>query len=610
MKSQARNITRICRGCLWISRGRQLKLLSSFRREDKTSKRWTSFKCRIFVICNNDADTTDVVVCEYAWPVGYGRELGEALQRNTVVSMLVLCVNEIVDSIEEAKHYKDNMEMRIEVCQGFTDQGFNPRYLDVYSGGATLFFRYIQTSVALRALVLREGKYPSNPVTDFICKLCVTAVARNPHLTKFQCDMKLPAVPFAYLLSTAPSLTCLCLDMSLFEGQDAQADGVIAEGLASNKTLTDIELYSMRGTNLAQAIVSRLGTHPIPTLKTFNMEGFFVQTVAAPEALPEMVRSSTALEKLALSFLSFHDDFWQSMHEALHASQSMKRLSLTDCVFDYEPTMDFMHTPLLSPLKLKAALKSDTANADIGAATSIGGWSRGGELHLTLDEMEGMFSGATWARVIAGLLIDGAAPLSMLSLNIDSDSVYEQTKSDWFFRYLAHRDLSEIHLPCLHMNYVHGKDWPFLVKCLPASAKLRELKIGNVYKHNENPINPNSFLAALRANGSLHVIAIGEDDEDDRAFMTSTQWRYARACVERNQVIATLLRSATVSPALVPHLLAAAQAAPRTAPSILFLGLLAAADADVDWSQIGRMEGKGRVKRVLLAPTNGSVHES
>jgi hypothetical protein len=99
----------------------------------------------------------------------------------------------------------------------------------------------------------------------------------------------------------------------------------------------------------------------------------------------------------------------------------------------------------------------------------------------------------------------------------------------------------------------------------------------------------------LRANGSLHVIAIGEDDENERVFMTPAQWRYAQACVERNRIVPALLGSENVTPALVPRLMAAAQAAPRTAPTMLFQGLLAAADADVDWSQMGRMEGKGRV---------------
>jgi hypothetical protein len=165
-----------------------------------------------------------------------------------------------------------------------------------------------------------------------------------------------------------------------------------------------------------------------------------------------------------------------------------------------------------------------------------------------------MFHGATWAKIVAGLLNVGAAPLSMLSLNIDSDSLYGQSKSYWFFHYLVDQDHSEIHLPCLHMNNLHSKEWQFLVDCLPRTAKLRELKIGSVYEYNDRPINPNSFLAALRANGSLHVIAVGEDDEDERPFMAPAQWRYAGACVERNRVVPTLLGSENVTPALVPRL--------------------------------------------------------
>jgi hypothetical protein len=599
----------------------QLKRSTSFRHKDKTEMDSTRGRFRfrdptyqevLGAVRNNDADTTEVVVCEHTWPVGYGRELGEALQHNTVVSTLVLCVNEIVDAIEEFKDFKANLEAGVDVWQGINDDGFNPRYLDVYFGGATLLFRYIQTSVALRVVDLREGRYPASPVADYIRKLCLTAMARNPHLTKFQCGMKLPAEPLAYLLSTTPSLTCLCLDMSHYVGQDAQAHSVIAEGLASSKALKELELHYMRDANLAQAIVLRLATHPIETLKTFNMGGFMVGTVPAPDALPQMVRSSRALEKMALSYLSFHDNFWQSMHEALQASLSFKRLFLYDCVFDYEATTEFlttMHAPLPSVLKLKATTKNDTASADIGAGSSLVGWPRSGELHLALDQQSRMFNGATWASIVAGLLIDGAAPLSMLSLHIDSDSLYGQTKSSWFFRYLVDQNRSEIHLPCLHMNNLHGKDWPFLVECLPRTAKLRELKIVSVYEHNDRPINPNSFLAALRANGSLQVIAVGEDDEDERPFMAPAQWRYARACVERNRVVPTLLGSETVTPALVPRLFAAAHAAPRAAPSVLFQGLLAAADADVDWSQMGRGEGKSRVKRVPPAD-NPQCHDS
>jgi hypothetical protein len=100
----------------------------------------------------------------------------------------------------------------------------------------------------------------------------------------------------------------------------------------------------------------------------------------------------------------------------------------------------------------------------------------------------------------------------------------------------------------------------------------------------------------LRANGSLHVLEVGRDDEDEdeSEFMTPAQWRYAEACLERNRVVPALLGGEHATPALVPRLFAAARDAPRTAPSLLFQGLLA---------QLEHIEGKNRVKRVRPADT-------
>jgi hypothetical protein len=112
-------------------------------------------------------------------------------------------------------------------------------------------------------------------------------------------------------------------------------------------------------------------------------------------------------------------------------------------------------------------------------------------------------------------------------------------------------------------------------------------------------IKPDSFLAALRANGSLHVLEVGGDDEDESEFMTPTQWRFAEACLERNRVMPALLGGEKDIPALVPRIFAAAQDAPRTTPSILFQGLLA---------QLRHIEGNGMVKRVPPADKNPKTH--
>jgi hypothetical protein len=169
----------------------------------------------------------------------------EALSHNTVVSELLLNVNDVVDCMDELKNYEESADATDE--DNFNFQGFvrrvhstfNPLYLDAYCGGAALLLRYIQSSAALRLVGLKEGKSPSNRVTRYILFLA----SRNPHLTEFHVDMKLPAEPLAYLFSTAPSLTSLCMSTYHFAGQHANQDSVIAEGLASNKTWQDIELY-------------------------------------------------------------------------------------------------------------------------------------------------------------------------------------------------------------------------------------------------------------------------------------------------------------------------------------------------------------------------------
>jgi hypothetical protein len=65
------------------------------------------------------------------------------------------------------------------------------------------------------------------------------------------------------------------------------------------------------------------------------------------------------------------------------------------------------------------------------------------------------------------------------------------------------------------------------------------------------------------------------------------------------------MESEKMTPALEPLLFAAAQAAPRTAPSILFQGLQAALEAGV---QLGPVEGNGMGKRVPPADNQYKLH--
>jgi hypothetical protein len=143
------------------------------------------------------------------------------------------------------------------------------------------------------------------------------------------------------------------------------------------------------------------------------------------------------------------------------------------------------------------------------------------------------------------------------------------------------RHSAEIQLSCLHMNYVHSEDWPFLVESLPVTTKLRELKVGRsqpkaIHRtHNNWRIErTDSFIAALRANGSLRDVMVEHKD-----VTTPAQLRYVKVYTDRNRFVPDMLVSETVTPTLVPCLFAAVQAAPRTAPTTLFKFLQTALEA-------------------------------
>jgi hypothetical protein len=347
-----------------------------------------------------------------------------------------------------------------------------------------------------------------------------------------------------------------------------------------------LELYDIKLVALVQAILSRMMTHPSATLTSIDLRPCYLSTMTVLDELPRLLRSpSQKLENVGLSFHTFSDQTWRQLYEALQSGATVKKLLLSDCAFDRAGTTRFiqtMHSIQKPPPKSKK--------------TSYGAPAWHGELHLAIDDQERLFTGATFARVLAGLLTGG----TLRALQLDIESLDEQSKSDWFFRYLASQPDSEIRLPCLRMGQLHEKELPFLVECLPKASGLKELTIESMYEYTGKKIKADSFLAAVRSNGSLHTVAVGARN-GRRAFLTPAQWRYAQACTDRNRVTPTLLTDLKLNRPLFPSLFAATQAAKRTAPGTMLIGLLAH-DADRTLA-LGPEQSNRNVKRVLPAPT-------
>jgi hypothetical protein len=160
------------------------------------------FLDRLRRVRSNDAATTMLIACDYSWPLGYGRHLGEALHNNTAVSTLILNVNAIVDSGEEYKEYND--------CKASLEPGvrFNPRFLDVYSGCAALLLRYIQTSAALRVMGLQEGRSPATEAAkSYFPNLVVMAIAQSaPDPFSVSCEATTRASVLSLVYSTVADI--------------------------------------------------------------------------------------------------------------------------------------------------------------------------------------------------------------------------------------------------------------------------------------------------------------------------------------------------------------------------------------------------------------------
>jgi hypothetical protein len=451
-----------------------------------------------------------------------------------------------------------------------------------------LLLQYIRTSTSLQAVALREGRSEPHFIKDHLLNLLVTALALNPHVLKFTCEVWIPPQALLYLLDTAQSLTHLYLVVHRFDAlaQDVAMVRAVANALVSSPKLEHVELHDIKLVTLVEAIISRMVTHPSPTLTSMHLRPCYLRTMPMLDALPRLLRSpSHKLEYVALSFHTFSDQTWRQLYEALQSSATVKKLLLSDCAFDRPGTTRFIQT-MVSPEKPPRR----------STKTSHGAPAWHGELHLAIDDQERIFTGATFARVLAGLLTRG----TLRVLRLDIVSLDGQSKSDWFFRYLVTQPDSEIRVPCLRMGQLHEKELPFLVECLPRASKLQELTIQSMYKYTGKRIKADSFLAAVRSNGSLHAVAVGARN-GRRAFLTPAQWRYAQACTDRNRVTPTLLTELKLNRPFFPRLFAAGQAAKRTAPGTMLIGLLA--DAVDQTLSLGPEPSNQNVKRVLPTET-------
>jgi hypothetical protein len=100
-------------------------------------------------------------------------------------------------------------------------------------------------------------------------------------------------------------------------------------------------------------------------------------------------------------------------------------------------------------------------------------------------------------------------------------------------------------------------------------------------------VSSDILLRTLRQNGSLQDVAFGRVFRSYQHVFNQRQSRLAQSYCERNELIPTLVAKPRLDDddrdktdlCLFPNLFTAAKQAPRTAPNLMLIGLLAALDS-------------------------------
>lgn len=149
--------------------------------------------------------------------------LGESLRYNSVVTELVLNVNDTVEIQFEQEDVEDIQTVEI---------------------ATYALLQYLKASRALRKVTLSGGRQTANhPITDRLYGTIAVALAHNPQTQYLKADAVVPLQDLAYLLSETRSLRDLHCHLDCFK--DAASDNdqrILVDAFVANHAEKAIHL--------------------------------------------------------------------------------------------------------------------------------------------------------------------------------------------------------------------------------------------------------------------------------------------------------------------------------------------------------------------------------
>jgi hypothetical protein len=417
-----------------------------------------------------------------------------------------------------------------------------PDEIDTSGTRLAPFLEYLRNSPSLRHVILRTLDAQAS-----LINLVIEAIAQSRRISSLHLDYVDTAIEgVPHFLQTTTSLKTLQIGRFL---QPLRRVQVYVDAFNANQTLEELELQHEQSVDL---ILPHIGSHP--RLRSLRLIAAEHRSRCA--GLSDFLCTTTVLEDLSLEGYELLEEEMTRLLAALVSNHSVTRLRL--CRYRLSGAA--------------SSLFSRFVRCECNR-----GSNKIREIHLKPYDQNRRHMN----------------PAMLLPSSVDVLSIMEScqyrfsTMESFFDELMKAPSIGTCKYPSLRISFCATRGVNAMIRYLPTATTLRELVIvGDGLSF----LRTAAFRKALRENGSIISFtvepSIGTLMDDTALFLLNL-----RAYADRNQMVQELLKpidsqssTGLSSPTLFPSLFCVAQQAPRTAPNVILMGLLAAGCDSVGFS--------------------------
>jgi hypothetical protein len=416
-----------------------------------------------------------------------------------------------------------------------------PDEIDTSGTRLAPFLEYLRNSPSLRHVTLRTFGAQAS-----LINLVIEAIAQSRRISSLHLDYVETAMErVPHFLQTTTSLKTLQIGKRFM--QPLRRAQVYVDAFHANQTLEELELEDEQSVDL---ILPRIGSHP--RLRSLRL--IAAESRSRCAGLSDFLCTTTVLEDLSLEGYEFYEEEMTRLLAALVSNHSVTRL----CLCRY---------------RLSGA--ASTLFSHFVRCECNRGSNKIREIHLE-----------PYAYDCCHMNLPMLLPSSVDVLSIMESYQYGFSPMESFFdKLMKAPSIGTCKYPSLRISFCTKSGVDAMIRYLPTATTLRELVI---FGDGVSFLRTAAFRKALRENGSIISFTV---EPSKGTLVDDTVLLNLRAYGDRNQMVQELLKpidsqssSSLSSLTLFPSLFCVAQQAPRIAPNVILMGLLAAGCDSVGFS--------------------------